>query len=116
MRKPRRWFFLALCIGLAILAGFMRGGGGGLPYARVRLLSLCLHRGLSDKSVAWLLGHPYESTSDTWTSPGGKTGGTAQWLYGFDPGHPFPRHLSVDFDSPPGGPHIVTNWAWTDSP
>jgi hypothetical protein len=114
MKRLLRLFLVAMCSGLLIIIGVMRGsgGGGGLPYARVRLLSVCLHQGMSSTNVERLLGHP---TATRWRVNARRWGqGTAEWLYDGTVKDHFTKKLRVGFVVGTNDSRSVTNWFWYD--
>ncbi len=125
MRKPFRWVIFGLCgvlLGL-VCYGLMYGRGGNLPYARVRVLSLFLHRGMSTPGVQRLLGptlvlnEPPPAIFFPKTADGSlafpaviASRGVERLHYYFD--H---HQLSMDFISTNAYVSgVLANWAWSD--
>jgi hypothetical protein len=127
MKKPFRWVIVAICgvlLGL-VCYRLMHGSLGNLRYAKVRVLSIFLHRGMSTAGVQSLLGEasvvdqpPPTPAPVFLKTPDGSIAfpaaftsiGVQLWYYSFD--H---RRLSMDFISTNAYVSwVLTNWVWSD--
>ena len=117
MKKVLTWFFMAVCVSLLGVALYRFKDAETRSYARVRLLSIFLHRGMDSKSVSRLLGHAPHSLGHIYTGSGGMgpaPGGTRDLYYDGSLGHPFAKMLIVNLALLSDGSYSVTNWAWSD--
>jgi hypothetical protein len=114
MKKPFRWFFVAVCMGLLLIFIFIGPRVGGFHYAKMRLLCLGLHRGMSTTNVARLLGHASKTTSERTISGTVVMSGEDRWYCSSKTGDQTVRKLTVRFNLQPDGSEVLSNWAWSE--
>jgi len=122
MKRLARWLLIALGIGLVGWALYCARDAPHRSYARVRLMSIFLHRGMSPATVQWLLGG--ESGAVVSTASFGETMEAVCWDRWGGPGPPlnnrpiyrFPNALTVNFLQVSNGSPHVTNWCWVAFP
>jgi len=113
-RKRRFWLLTGVCVALLGLGICCLRGAGNAGFARVRVCSLLLHRGMSSTNVARLLGDPTLTVCGKITCRDGSVKGACFWDYDRAKKPPYQEGLSINFVQRADGSMWVTNWGWRE--